>query len=100
EKLLLLNSRYAKMTDEGLYEFLAEHSVDLFGIKDDLSLPEIDIDKFITGWSHEGGGDNPPPEDNYSAQFGVIVICDNENHQEQVYNFLTEQGYACKVVNT
>lgn len=49
EKLLLLNSRYAKMTDEGLYEFLAEHSVDLFGIKDDLSLPEIDIDKFIAG---------------------------------------------------
>lgn len=31
-------------------------------------------------------------------QYGVIVICDDEAHQEQVYNSLTEQGYKTKVV--
>ena len=33
-----------------------------------------------------------------SNQYGVIVICDSEAHQEQVYNSLTEQGYKTKVV--
>jgi len=33
-----------------------------------------------------------------SNQYGVIVICDDEAHQEQVYNSLTEQGYKTKVV--
>ena len=100
EKLLLLNSRYAKITDEGLYEFLAEHSVDLAEIKDDLVLPEIDLDKFVTGWSGDDGNQEPAPENNYAEQYGVIVVCENEAHQEKVYNKLKEEGFSCRVVNT
>ena len=48
------------------------------------------------------GDDGQPPvaEDNYAQQYGVIVMCDDEAHQESVYNFLAEHGYNCKVVNT
>ena len=47
EKLLMLNSRYAKMTDDGLYEFLNTHNVDIENMFADLELPEIDMDGFI-----------------------------------------------------
>jgi len=48
-------------------------------------------------------GSEEPPSVNtegitVSNQYGVIVICDDEAHQEQVYTSLTEQGYKTKVV--
>lgn len=32
---------------------------------------------------------------NYKEQYGVIVICKNEEDQEKVYNKLLDQGYEC-----
>ena len=40
------------------------------------------------------------PESNYKEQYGVIVVCENEDQQEEIYTKLTEQGYNCKVVVT
>lgn len=40
------------------------------------------------------------PSFNYKEQYGVIVICKNEEDQEKVYNKLLDQGYECKVVTT
>ncbi|MDR0905779.1 MAG: ParB N-terminal domain-containing protein [Oscillospiraceae bacterium] len=37
---------------------------------------------------------------NYQEQFGVIVICADEDEQRGVYESLTEQGLNCKVVAT
>lgn len=34
----------------------------------------------------------------YQQQYGVIVVCDGERHQERVYNRLRAQGLKCKVV--
>lgn len=34
----------------------------------------------------------------YRQQFGVIVVCDGERHQERVYNQLRARGLKCKVV--
>jgi len=34
----------------------------------------------------------------YRQQYGVIVICDDERHQERVYNRLHARGLKCKVV--
>lgn len=34
----------------------------------------------------------------YRPQYGVVVICENETHQEQVYAQLRRNGYVCKVV--
>ena len=53
EKLLALNSHYAKITDEGLYEFLHDMSIDIGEIAGDLELPDIDMDKFISGWNED-----------------------------------------------
>lgn len=36
----------------------------------------------------------------YQSQFGVIVMCDDEAHQERVYEELKGHGYNCKVVVT
>ena len=41
-----------------------------------------------------------PDSDNYSEQFGVIVVCDGEKHQSDVYEELRAKGYNCKVVVT
>lgn len=38
------------------------------------------------------------PSYNYHAQYGVIVMCEDEAEQEKIYNHLIEEGYNCKVV--
>ena len=37
-------------------------------------------------------------DDDYQAQYGVIVVCRDEAEQEKVYEDLLERGYQCKVV--
>ena len=34
----------------------------------------------------------------YKQQFAVVVICDNEQEQEEIYNKLKEEGYKLRVV--
>lgn len=48
----------------------------------------------------DGNGEDINTESNYKyqEQYGVIVICESEQEQEQVYNDLLERGYNCKVV--
>lgn len=65
-------------------------------------IADIDMSQFgfeISGDIFEE--ENKPESEssyNYSEQYGVIVICDGEQQQEEVYNKLTEEGYTCKVV--
>lgn len=40
------------------------------------------------------------PDDNYSEQYGVIVICESEADQEATYNKLEAEGYNTRVVTT
>jgi len=47
--LLAINSKYQDITDEGLYQFMAE--MDLAAIDlDDLAMPDIDLDIFKSGY--------------------------------------------------
>ena len=50
--------------------------------------------------SGEDGANEDEPTNNYKEQYGVIVVCENEDQQEEIYAKLTEQGYNCKVVVT
>ncbi len=34
----------------------------------------------------------------YQPKYGVVILCDNENHQQSIYEKLKEQGYKLKVV--
>ena len=66
---------------------------------DDLPLADWGVN-LPPAWAGEGDGQEGPPseDDKYRAQYGVIVTCEDESHQEKVYNILKEQGYNCKVV--
>lgn len=37
---------------------------------------------------------------NYQEQYGVIVMCKDEQDQEAIYNRLVDEGYDCRVVAT
>jgi len=47
EKLLVLNSNYAKITEDGLSEFVNEMDLDFGALVDDLELPDFDMDNFF-----------------------------------------------------
>jgi L-arabinose isomerase len=36
-------------------------------------------------------------EQSYSEIYNIIVSCEDEGHQERVYNELLEKGYSCQV---
>lgn len=42
----------------------------------------------------------PEKEIAYKEQYGVIVMCKDEQEQEKIYDELSERGYDCKVVAT
>ena len=46
------------------------------------------------------GSPGKPKGNRYKEQFGVIVVCRNEAHHQEVYEALSAQGYTCKVVRT
>lgn len=59
---------------------------------------EVGLD--VDGGSEEKDETDTTPGFNYHEQYGVIVLCADEASQEEVYNRLTGEGYACKVVTT
>lgn len=63
---------------------------------------EFDIEELEKELEKEENDVAPSTESsfNYKQQYGVIVICKNEEDQEKVYNELFEKGYECKVVTT
>lgn len=54
EKLLVLNSRYAKMTDEGFMEYVANFEIDLSEMPE-LELPELDLEELLNPDKKEDG---------------------------------------------
>lgn len=83
---------------------LAEWDIDLLGEELD-GIFDIDMSDFGFSFAEEAEatGDEPINTDtnfNCKEQYGVIVICNNEQEQEKVYNSLTAEGYECKVVTT
>lgn len=63
EKLLLLNSRYAEMTEEGLYQFAHNYTINIPQISGLISIPEINIDHFIAGYITDPAGGGGPGGD-------------------------------------
>jgi hypothetical protein len=71
-----------------------------------VSVGEADVDALIErlskGADSSGGGDGGGGSDasGYKEQYGVIVICQGESDQAEIYNRLRDEGYECKVVTT
>jgi ParB-like chromosome segregation protein Spo0J len=83
-------------------EMLANELSDLHADDLDLGLLGFDPDELGKLLQFETGEPPEPdvPESNYSEQFGVIVVCENEAAQESAFNALQSLGYKCKVVTT
>lgn len=58
------------------------------------------LKKLVENAGETGGLNLDPGEGRYKEQYGVIVICQDEQHQEAVYNDLHEAGYTVRVVVT
>ena len=100
------------LTEEQIKAFrIADNKVSEFSSWDldklDLELEDITIDMSDFGFENlnvDGIIDDEPIDEttetgfNYKEQYGVIVMCKNEEEQEKIYNHLTEEGYECKVV--
>ncbi len=81
-------------------ELLRLELVDLRSVGADLSLTgfsPVDLQSLL---SPEPATDEKQVGINYQEQYGVIVICTDAAHQEEVYNSLLEAGHDCKVVVT
>jgi hypothetical protein len=74
------------------------------------ALKALDFDLTLTGFSMDeiGGllgetaadGIEDAPDSKYKEQFGVIVICRDEAHQQEVFESLAGSGYEVRVVVT
>ena len=51
------------------------------------------------GSASPGEPPTPPTSNGYKEQYGVIVICKDEEEQEDVFNRLSA-NYSCRIVNT
>ena len=100
EKLAALLEELSADADEMLLSltgFTEEEFDEMFGTGDENEPPDFEND--------EGDNENdaPPSREtnfSYQEQFGVIVLCKNEDEQKTVYEQLVEQGYSCRVVAT
>lgn len=68
----------------------------------DLGMTAFEADALQPAASLEPGGSEipEPPKDNYREQYGVIVVCGDEQAQQDAFAALSEQGYECRVVVT
>ncbi|WDL98141.1 ParB N-terminal domain-containing protein [Alicyclobacillus sp. ALC3] len=58
---------------------------------------EEEIERMMTEVHKEVDGDETDLSDKVSDKFEVIVTCENELEQEQLYYRLTEEGLKCRV---
>lgn len=74
---------------------------------EELGLTGFSMDELQSLTLDEAPAENPKTEEaeektevsiNYQNQYGVIVQCESEEHQQRVYEELTAAGYPCKVV--
>ena len=66
-----------------------------------LALTDADLKAMDLDMAEKKSGENQDQNGiNYVPQFGVIVICENEQTQQAAYEKLLALGYNCKVVVT
>lgn len=99
-RILLADNRTADLGDydEDLLTELLESLETLDGTGYGLSAV---VDAEEANEAEGAPGEVPPdevPDDVYTPQFGVMVVCDDEAHQEKVYEALDAQGYELRVV--
>lgn len=100
-KIVAVDNRASDLAgydDRALVDLLLSFSDDLVG--SGYSVGEMDA--LVDSLTGSGVGDSADilgdTEDNYSEQYGVIVLCDNAEMQEGVYNRLSGEFQRVRVV--
>lgn len=62
ELVLVYSSIYAKLTQQGLYDFISNYDLDLSTLKDTIEIPDFSIDRFEQKFDIFGVGDAEEPE--------------------------------------
>ena len=64
----------------------------------DLNLLGFSDDFIVTlGDEAEESAEKEKPEEQYEEIFNILVECDDEQHQQSIYDELTKKGYKCRV---
>ncbi len=82
-----------------LKDVLAELDTGAFDIEELTGFSDADINELMGNIKSDDLNDDVP-DDKYKEQYGVIVICESEAHQEEIFNKLSSNGYNVKVVVT
>jgi len=90
--VLVYSSIYAKITNDGLGEFLDDFDLDLSNLVNEIDLPGLDLADVMLG------GEEDESEKQFHSVFEVSIECANETEQKQVYNKIKEQGYKCRLL--
>lgn len=94
--VLTYSSIYAKVTEEGLFEFMNMYELDPEQMSAITDLPGFTFPEIPTikedPFDDAGIG--------VKNQYGVIIMCDNEEDQKEKFEMLTGQGMNCKIVVT
>lgn len=93
------------LADNRIHELDLSWDVEVLAGLDAEVLGELWTGDELSDLGQQWAGDKAAPNmdpggGRYKEQYGVIVICESETHQEAVYNELKEAGYTCKVVVT
>lgn len=92
-KCLALTSQYGTMTADGLLEFTQKYELDIENVKVSFRFPEINLDNF--DFSEEK---KETKEKQYEEGFEVIIECNNEIEQKQLYDRFINEGLKCRVL--
>ncbi len=84
----------AEANEGALHELLEHLDAESLGLEALFS----DLEKIAAPEKGAAEPDLENPKYSYEAQYGVIVVCKDEAHQQSVYEDLSERGYECKVV--
>lgn len=108
--VLIYSSRYAKVTEQGLADFLNLNSLKFDLLAPSIDIPDINLGDFEENYIKSAAGGFTPakqekdpfddPGVSYTQQYGVIVLCADEETQKAVYERLTGEGMNCKIVVT
>ena len=99
EKLLRLNSQHGKITDDGLLAFVDDNGVNVDGLLDDLSLPDVDVcDLFQKEESGPGGDGDGECVDGIDKDFGIHIDCETEGHRAKLLEKFKKDGLRCRAI--
>ena len=97
EKLLILQGRYGKITEDGLYEFIHNFDLDIREIEKDLELPDIDMERFMAGYfGEESSIDGQNESEDFNLKYQVVIDCESEKHQGELMERLGKEGLTCR----